>query len=57
MTVWTFREKLNVQVLWNLAYHTEEQVGRMMQLVDEELARGLGVKVEVEEVRGRDRLY
>lgn len=57
MTVWMFRGRLNVQVSWNLAYHTEEQVNRVMELVGEELAGGLGVTVEVEEIRGKDRLY
>ena len=57
MTVWTFRGRLNVQVSWNLAFHTEEQVGGLMDLVDEELTGGLGIELKVEEVRGKGCLY
>lgn len=57
MTVWTFVGQLNVQISWNLAYHTEEQVMRVLSLVDEELSKGLGIRIEVEEIRGKDSLY
>ncbi|KIW59863.1 hypothetical protein PV05_00129 [Exophiala xenobiotica] len=48
LRVWTFKERLNIHVVWNAAYHTDEQLRRLMDAIHKSLAADLGVKVEVE---------
>lgn len=49
--LWTFRGKLNLQISWNVAYHTDAQVQQTMDLIDSVFAAQLGVEMDMEQVR------
>ncbi|KAI8946292.1 hypothetical protein F4801DRAFT_72840 [Xylaria longipes] len=42
--VWTFRDRLNISVVYNEAFHSAEQMGRFVGAVKSELLEGLGVQ-------------
>ncbi|KAH9909483.1 hypothetical protein F4778DRAFT_711648 [Xylariomycetidae sp. FL2044] len=44
MFVWTFRDRLNLSVVYNEAFHSAEQMRRFVDVVRRELLDGLGVK-------------
>ncbi|KAF1978067.1 hypothetical protein BU23DRAFT_654410 [Bimuria novae-zelandiae CBS 107.79] len=41
--MWTFRGKLVIQLIYNEAFHREESVRHLLELIHEQLAQGLGV--------------
>lgn len=57
LTAWTFKGHLNVQISWNLAYHSREQILQVLDLIDGELKKGLGAEIVLEETRGLERMY
>jgi hypothetical protein len=54
LRVWTFRGRLNIHVVWNAAYHADEQLRRLMDAIDKSLAAHLGVEVEVERTEEKE---
>ncbi|KIW21500.1 hypothetical protein PV08_02080 [Exophiala spinifera] len=50
LRVWTFRSRLNIHVVWNSAYHDNEQIREVMRSVDETLTKEMGVDMLNERV-------
>lgn len=57
LTAWTFKDQMNIQISWNFAYHTSEQINQTLDLIDEEFRHELGVTIAIDETRGVNRLY
>ena len=52
--LWTFRERLNLQISWNAAFHGDGQIQELMNMIDRILAVELEVEMGIEEVREGD---
>ncbi|KAL6248479.1 hypothetical protein RBB50_004734 [Rhinocladiella similis] len=50
LRVWTFQSRLNIHVVWNGAYHDDEQIRDVMRSIDETLTKDLGVDMLTERV-------
>ena len=46
--MWTFRNKLTIQIGFNGAFHEAKSIEWLMNLIKEQLAEGLGLQLEVE---------
>ena len=44
LTVWSFRERLNVQISWNMAFHGRGLVGEILDGMEERLGGELGLR-------------
>ena len=54
---WSFRGRLNLQIHWNVAYHSDEMISSCLDKMDEILKQDLGVEMEIEESKGADEEY
>ena len=52
--LWTFRGRLNIQISWNVAFHGDDQIQEVMDMIDKMLAVELKVEIGIEEVRGAE---
>ncbi|KAK5086891.1 hypothetical protein LTR05_004061 [Lithohypha guttulata] len=48
LRLWTFKKRLNVQIQWNAAYHSDASIQRTLDIIEEILKQELGMTVDVE---------
>ncbi|KAK4939198.1 hypothetical protein LTR10_020497 [Elasticomyces elasticus] len=54
LRLWTFRGKLNIHLVWNAAYHGDQQIRELMDAIDKTLADELDIDVDIEETKEED---
>ena len=54
---WSFRGRLNLQIHWNVAYHTDAQIEQCLNIMERIFGSELGTEMAIEEVRGAEELY
>lgn len=48
LRLWTFRQRLNIQIQWNAAFHSDEIIQKTLDIIDNVLRDELHVKIETE---------
>lgn len=54
---WGFRGRLNLQMHWNEGFQSEDDIRRVMDLMETAILEGLGVQLRVEVERGLGEVY